>query len=94
MRRAAKVDGNQTEIVNALRTLGCSVAVTSTVGKGFPDLVVGIAGRTLLVEVKMKKGTYTADQLAFVSSWKGNYYTVRTREDCVALVNTIIQTKG
>jgi hypothetical protein len=94
MRRAAKVDSNQTEIVNTLRQLGCSVTVTSTIGKGFPDLVVGISGRTFLVEVKSKKGTYTSDQLAFVSSWKGNYYTVRTREDCVALINTIISMKG
>lgn len=91
MRRAAKVDSNQVEIVNCLRQLGCSVAVTSTIGKGFPDLVVGIAGKTCLVEVKAKKGTYTPDQLAFMASWKGNFYTLRTREDCVAFVNTQIQ---
>lgn len=94
MRRAAKVDSNQTELVNCLRSLGCSVAITSTIGKGFPDLVVGVAGKTLLVEVKAKKGVYTSDQVEFMATWKGNHFTVRSREDCVALVNTIINGKG
>jgi len=92
MRYARTVDTNQTEIVNTLRQLGCSVAVTSAVGKGFPDLVVGYAGRTLLVEVKAgKHWHYTADQLAFKSTWNGNYFTVQTREDCVALINNILK---
>lgn len=94
MRRAAKVDSNQTEIVNCLRQLGCSVVVTSTIGRGFPDLIVGIAGKTLLVEVKARKGVYTPDQVEFIGTWKGNHFTVRTREDCVSLVNTIISQKG
>lgn len=92
MRRAAKVDTNQTEIVNTLRQLGCSVVITSTIGKGFPDLVVGVAGQTWLIEVKTAKGQYTPDQLAFISTWKGNYHTLRTKDDCVAFVN--ITTKG
>ena len=44
MRRAAKVDANQPATVKALRDAGMTVAVTSSLGKGFPDLVVGFRG--------------------------------------------------
>ena len=60
MSRAKKVDDNQAEIVKTFRALGARVAITSSAGDGFPDLVVQyrwpLAGRipleTLLVEVK------------------------------------------
>jgi len=56
MRRAAKVDENQSEIVAAFRQLGCSVTDTSMVGQGFTDIVVGFKGAhgpvTVLVEIK------------------------------------------
>lgn len=92
MMYARKIDSNQTEIVNTFRQLGASVSVTSAVGKGFPDLVVGYAGRTMLVEVKSRaKAAHTPDQLAFQSTWKGNYFTVRSREDAIALINQIMK---
>lgn len=50
--RAAKVDANQAEIVRALRYWGCTVEVTSMVGGGFPDLVVGFRGVNYLIEIK------------------------------------------
>lgn len=40
MRRAAKVDDNQPQLVKDLRKMGYKVAITSQVGTGFPDLVV------------------------------------------------------
>ena len=40
MRRAARVDDNQGQIVDALRRVGCSVWSLAGVGKGFPDLAV------------------------------------------------------
>lgn len=48
MRRAAKTDDNQKEIVAAFRRLGFTVAVTSALGQGFPDLVVGKWGNYIL----------------------------------------------
>lgn len=39
-RRAARVDANQTKVVEHLRKAGLSVAITSALGNGFPDLVV------------------------------------------------------
>ncbi len=52
MRTKAKVDSNQPEIVAAFRKLGCTVTPTHMVGKGFPDIVVGKHGLTVLVEIK------------------------------------------
>ncbi len=35
-----KVDANQQDIVKLFRQLGCQVAITSSAGDGFPDLVI------------------------------------------------------
>lgn len=51
MRRAAKVDRNQSEIVNALRMIGATVLITSQL-KGAFDLLVGYKGKLFIMEVK------------------------------------------
>jgi len=40
MRRAARVDDNQAEIVAALRLAGCNVQSIAAVGRGCPDIIV------------------------------------------------------
>lgn len=53
MRRAAKVDANHPEIVEALRKVGCEVLSLAQVGQGVPDLLVRTrGGRLLLLEIK------------------------------------------
>ena len=55
-----KVDANQAEIVSLFRKLGAAVAITSSAGNGFPDLVVqrlrkrqyGTVVDTMLIEIK------------------------------------------
>ena len=71
MRRAARTDANQTEIVQALRTAGASVTLLHMVGKGCPDLLVGHNGKTLLIECKTAKGSKTVDQIEWWDQWKG-----------------------
>jgi hypothetical protein len=51
-RFARRVDGNHVEIVTALRAEGAFVQSLAGVGVGVPDLLVGVRGRWLLVEVK------------------------------------------
>ena len=51
-RYAARTDDNQKEIVEFLIKAGCSVIDTSGAHDGFPDLVVGKSGITVLVEIK------------------------------------------
>lgn len=50
-----RVDGSQTIIVDALRQSGWHVEITSSAGKGFPDLVCAKRGRLVLVELKDPK---------------------------------------
>ena len=52
MRRAARIDRNQPEIVEALRKLGASVQPLHTVHDSVPDLLIGYQGRNFLLEVK------------------------------------------
>jgi hypothetical protein len=82
-------DANHQEVKDAFTALGCSVADTADVGNGFPDLVVGIAGVTTLVEVKTPEGTHTPEQERFYSEWRGSHYTVRSREQAVDLVQSV-----
>lgn len=49
---ARRVDANQSDIVDALRAVGCFVHDCSAIGDGFPDLLCARAGRLWLVEVK------------------------------------------
>jgi hypothetical protein len=52
MRTAAKIDANQKAIVETLRRAGCRVAITSMLGKGHPDLMIGYAGTIVVAELK------------------------------------------
>jgi Holliday junction resolvase len=85
VRRAAKVDANHAEIVDALRLIGVSVASTAAIGKVFPDLVVSDGSRTLLIEIKdgeksPSKRKLTEDQEKFAAAWRGQI----ARVECVA----------
>lgn len=51
MRRAAKVDSNQSEIVAALRKRGAVVLITSQLKNAF-DILVGYKGQLFIVEIK------------------------------------------
>jgi len=81
MRRAAKVDANQIQIVEALRACGATVQPLHTVGAGVPDLLVGYRGKTALVEVKdgarpPSERRLTDDQLVWHGNWRGGTLAV------------------
>lgn len=86
MRYAARVDANQAAIVEALREAGCVVWVL-----GLPvDLLVGKNGRTVLVEVKTKRGKYTELQQSFMASWTGGpVATVRDVDGALTLARSL-----
>lgn len=93
MRRAAKIDANQGEIVKALRAVGCTVAITSAVGKGFPDLVVARHRRNWLMEVKDGRlppsaRELTPDQLIFHTHWAGQIDVVNSIDEALLLVTS------
>lgn len=65
----SRTDSNQAEIVRALRQVGALVLSLHAMGHGCPDLLVCYRGRLVLLEVKVRKGTLTPDQIAFHAIW-------------------------
>ena len=91
MRRAAKTDANQREIVNGLRHFGCTVEPLHVVGHGCPDLLIGHHGHTYLLEVKVAKGALTPDEMNWHEQWRGQVAVVRTLEEALDAVGIRIQ---
>lgn len=71
MRRAARVDVNQVEIVEALRAAGATVQSLAAVGCGCPDLLVGFRTQSLLMEVKHGRNGLTPEQVVWHQAWRG-----------------------
>lgn len=91
MRRAAKTDDNQAEIVAALRKIGASVQPLHAVGQGCPDLLVGWRGITSLLEVKDGKKPpsarkLTEDQVKWHAEWRGQVTVVETVEQAIEAI--------
>lgn len=90
MRRAARTDANHSQIVELFERLGYSVADTSGVGSGFPDVVVGRAGLNYLVEIKdgdksPSDRRLTPKQVAFHGAWSGQVCVVESEDDVVRM---------
>lgn len=91
---ARRTDANQREIVDTFRKLGASVQILSDVGKGCPDLAVGIFGINLLVEVKdgnkpPSKQRLTEHEQAFFDAWKGQVCIIKSHDEVVRLINDL-----
>lgn len=92
--KAKRIDSNQKEIVKAFRDLGCSVFITSMVGKGFPDIVVGLRGKNYLVEIKdgrkcKSAQLLTASEETFMRNWKGQYYIINDLDEVTWFLNNM-----
>mgnify|MGYP001587436239 CR=1 FL=1 len=93
--KAHKVDGDQKAIVKALREAGCSVAITSMVGNGFPDLCVGrhhknYGNHSYLLEVKRyRTGKLTPEQKEFHDTWRGHVAIVSSVDDALIAVGIV-----
>lgn len=91
---AKRIDRNQTEIVDVLRRSGCSVLVLSGVGRGCPDLLMGLCGQNFLIEVKDGKKPPSGRKLTrweeiFIQGWLGNVAIIESVEQAINLVNKI-----
>ena len=92
MRRAAKIDSNQNEIVEALRRCGASVLITSQLKNCF-DILVGYNGINYIVEIKDGKKPpsqrkLTEGEIKFMENWKGGkYYIIESIEDAFEMIN-------
>jgi hypothetical protein len=79
VKRAAKKDANQGELVAAVRKLGASVTILSA--PGLPDLLVGFRHHNFLFEVKTPDGETTPAQDLFFATWRGQARVVQTLDE-------------
>jgi len=87
-----RVDQNQKAIVAALRTMGCTVAITSKLGFGFPDLVILLDKIVYLIEIKNGIKPKSAQKLTpheqkFHDNWKKAVIILNSIESAVEFVN-------
>jgi len=91
MRKAAKTDSNQSDVVNVLRQAGASVQSLATTGKGCPDLLVGYHGINYLMEIKdgdkvLSKQELTIYQKHWHSLWRGSVHIVKSVDEALKIL--------
>ena len=91
MRVRGRIDDNQKEVVSQLRKLGVSVAITSMLGKGFPDLVLGHQNKNFLIELKdgsktKSRKTLTEDEEKFFNDWRGQVDKCESLDDICRII--------
>jgi hypothetical protein len=94
MRLKGRVDRNQHDIVIALRDIGADVAVTSSLGNGFADLLVqyneiGYGKKLILMEVKSKGGRLTEDERYFYDRFRECMVVVFSVDDALKSIGAI-----
>jgi hypothetical protein len=90
-----RIDENQNEIVKIFRQLGASVFVTSMVGHGFGDIVVGFRGKNYIFELKdeskrpASRKKFTIAEKTFMDNWKGHIGVLYSVEDVIKFMEII-----
>ena len=82
MRRAARTDNNQHELVEALKKIGARCYYI----KEPVDLIVGFRGRTLLLEVKGEGKRLTQAQDEFIKTWPGEIHVCHDITEAISAV--------
>lgn len=95
-RRHGRIDANQNEIVDALRksNLAVSVAVTSGLGNGFGDLVIGFGGGNYIIEIKdgsksPSKRKLTTAEADFHRDWLGQIDVAKNLDEVLEIIGAI-----
>jgi hypothetical protein len=96
-----RVDENQQNIVKTFRKLGASVLILSEVGKGCPDILIGMQDavgerHNILIEIKdgnkmPSQQKLTQFESKFFDNWKGYVCIIRSQEEAINLFNSIRQ---
>ena len=90
MRFNAKVDLNQTEIVQALRQAGATVQSLAAVGKGVPDLLVCFRNKLYLMELKILKKNLNPLQEKWHKLWGGKVHVVRSIDEALKVIGIVV----
>ena len=91
MRRAARVDRNQNEIVLQLRKIGFSVLIISQLKNCF-DILVGAKGLNFAFEIKdplqpPSARALTEGEKTFHDSWNGQVDVIHTIDEALNIID-------
>ena len=87
-----RLDANQPEIVNELRSIGFTVKSTAMVGHGFVDICVGFEGLNFLFEIKVdEKGKLTDDEEKFFNEWEGQTAVIHKTEQVIGETRRVFE---
>jgi hypothetical protein len=90
--RAKRIDDNQNDLINQIRKIpGVSVHITSALGNGFVDAVIGRNGQNFLAEIKdpakpPSQRKLTDAEEKFHSEWKGQVVIIETIDDVLKML--------
>ena len=91
MRRNARVDANQKQIVKALRKAGASVLITSQLKNCF-DILVGYNNKNFIMEIKdgekpPSQQRLTPGEEKFKNEWNGGvYHIVKSVDEALRII--------
>jgi hypothetical protein len=85
--RRGKPDSNQKQIIKELRAMGASVEISSMIGNGFGDIIVGFNEINYILEIKTETGELRDNQVEYHRSWKGTIHTIRSFEEALEIIN-------
>lgn len=90
MRRAARVDANQGDIVKAMRKVGAEVTLLHRVGQGVSDLLVSWRQKWFVIECKAKsKDDLTDDQRTWISKQRAPVVIVTSPLEAVDFLQRV-----
>lgn len=94
MRARGKVDSNHKAIREALESAGASVQSMANLGRGCPDLLVGLRGQNFVLEVKdgsipPSKRKLTEHEANWIHTWRGQVDVVYNAQDALACVGLL-----
>jgi hypothetical protein len=90
--KAKRIDDNQQQLVKQIRRIpGVSVKITSALGEGFTDAVIGFRGMNYLTEIKDPAKPPSARKLTpaeekFHSEWRGQVCIIETIDDVLKML--------
>jgi Holliday junction resolvase len=85
-RNKGQKDANHNDIENALRSIGCDVCSTHTVGNDYPDLLAHLNGKAVFIEIKTEAGAFDISQLRFLATWRGYTAFVKNAEEAIKVM--------
>lgn len=89
MRRAARIDSTQPEIVKAIRKIGGEVTHLHAAGQGIADIAVSYRQKWFFFELKSPGGKQNPDQLAWAAKQRAPVYVISSPLEAIRFLQDV-----